>query len=158
VQIVIGVSDAKVSADEGDSLITYSLGSCIGVSVYDAAAGIGGMLHFQLPSSTSDPQRAAENPLIYADTGMAWLIKKLEQMGANKRRLRVRIAGAAQMLGDHRLFDIGRRNHAAIRKIFWQLGLFIDAEHVGGKLPRTMQMSIADGAVTIRCDQEVISL
>ena len=159
VQIVVGVSrSAQASADREDSLVTYALGSCIGVSLYDAKAGVGGLLHYQLPSSSADPQRAAEKPLMFADTGMAWLIAKMEQLGASKRRMRVRMAGAAQMLDDHRIFDIGRRNHAAIRKILWQHGMFIDAEHVGGKTPRTIQLNVGDGTVTLKCNGEIIAL
>ncbi len=157
-QLVIGVSDAKISADKQDSLITYALGSCIGVSLYDVKSGVGGLLHYQLPSSTADPARAAEKPLMFADTGMAWLIKQMEQKGAIKRRMRVRMAGAAQMLGDSQMFDIGRRNHAAIRKVLWQHGMFIDAEQVGGSLPRTISMNVADGSVEIRCNREVLQL
>lgn len=158
VSVIVGVSDAKASAQPEHMLVTYSLGSCIGVTLYDPITRIGGMLHYQLPSSSADPQRAAERPLMFADTGMTWLLDKMASLGANKKRLRVRMAGAAQMLDDNKLFDIGRRNHASIRKILFNHGLFIDSEHIGGKLPRTLHLNVADGAVTIKCNQEVISL
>jgi chemotaxis protein CheD len=157
-QIVVGVSDAKVSSNPQDCLITYSLGSCIGVSLYDAEAGVGGLLHYQLPNSADDPQRAAERPLMYGDTGTAMLMQRMERLGAKKQRMRVKMAGAAQMLNDSKVFDIGRRNHTAIRKLFWQLGMFIDAEAIGGNKPRTMLLNVADGSVTIRCEKEVIVL
>ncbi len=158
VQIVVGISDAKVSADRTDELVTYSLGSCIGVTLYDATACVGGMLHYQLPNSVIDPARAAEKPLMYADTGTKALMKSMENRGANKLRMKVRMAGAAQMLNDSSFFDIGRRNHAAIRKVFWQLGMFIDAEHVGGSKPRTMHLNMANGSVTINHDREIVVL
>ncbi|MGC4034286.1 MAG: chemotaxis protein CheD [Tepidisphaeraceae bacterium] len=158
VPVVVGVSDAKASGQPEHTLVTYSLGSCIGVTLYDPITHIGGMLHYQLPSSSADPQRAAEKPLMFADTGMAWLLNKMTAMGANKKRLRVRMAGAAQMLDDNKLFDIGRRNHASIRKILFSHGLFIDSEHVGGKIPRTLHLNVADGSVTIKSNNEVISL
>ncbi len=47
-------------------------------------------------------------------------------------------------------FDIGKRNHLALRKILWKNGMFIDSEDVGGSSPRNMFMNIATGAVTIR--------
>jgi chemotaxis protein CheD len=158
VQIVVGVSDARASADRGDSLVTYSLGSCIGVALYDEQAGVGGLLHYQLPSSSDDPERAREKPMMYADTGMAFLLAQMKELGASPRRMKVRLAGAAQMLNDSTFFDIGRRNHAAIRKIFWQHGVFIDAEHVGGSVPRTMRLDIADGSVTIKHGTRIIAL
>jgi chemotaxis protein CheD len=150
VNVIVGISDAKVSADPQDVLATYSLGSCIGVAVYDPHARVGGLLHFQLPSAGADPNRGQDRPLMFADTGTNWLLKEVQSLGANQRRLRVRIAGAAQMLNDSGLFDIGRRNHAAIRKILWQYGLFIECEHIGGDKPRTMLLNMNNGELMIK--------
>jgi len=149
-RIIVDISDAKVSNDPADVLVTYSLGSCIGVCLYDPAVNIGGMLHYQLPSSTMDAKRAKEKPLMFADTGMEFLIDKMSAMGAKKKRMQVKIAGGAKMDSGPDGFDIGKRNHLAIKKILWQNGMFIDAEDVGGTSARSMYMNIANGAVTIR--------
>ena len=149
-KIIIHVSDAKVSNNTNDVLVTYSLGSCIGICLYDAAIHAGGMLHYQLPDSKMDEQRAKEIPLMFADTGMKILIEKLLPLGVSKKRMQIKIAGGAKMDTGPKGFDIGKRNYLAIRKILWKNGMFIDAEDVGGFSPRTLYMSIADGAVTIR--------
>ena len=156
--VTVNISDAKVSADPEAVLATYSLGSCIGVTLYDPKTRVGGMLHFQLPTSTLDTQRASQNPHMFADTGFAQLLNEVTRSGGDKKRLKVRMAGAAQMLNDSTLFDIGRRNHAAMRKILWQHGLFVDAEHIGGNAPRTMYLAIADGKVTLKMGQETIAI
>lgn len=156
--IVVNVSDAKTSNDAGAVLATYSLGSCIGVSLWDPVAKVGGMLHYQLPTSTLDPERARQNPMMFADTGMSCLLKQMESLGAQKKRMKVKLAGAAQILNDNNLFNIGRRNHAAIRKILWQYGMFIDGEDVGGSVPRSIYLSVADGAVTIKSQGNTASL
>ena len=148
--IVVNVSDARVSSDPADVIVTYSLGSCIGVAVYDPAARVAGLLHFQLPSSTLDAQKAASHPLMFADTGMAALLAAMQSRGADKRRMKVKLAGGASMLNDSQMFNIGKRNHAAIRKVLFQYGLFIDSEDVGGSHPRTVFLSVADGAFTIK--------
>jgi chemotaxis protein CheD len=148
--LVVNVSDARVSSDAQDVLVTYSLGSCIGVSLYDPATHVGGMLHYQLPCSSIDPARARTHPLMYADTGMQVLLEQMQARGADKRRMKVKLAGAAQMLDDKNFFNIGRRNHAAIRKIFWQHGMFIDAEDVGGVTPRTLYLHLSDGGVIVK--------
>ncbi len=147
---IVHVSDAKVSNDPDDVLTTYSLGSCIAVCLYDPATHIGGMLHYQLPDSTQDQERAKTKPLMFADTGMKILVEKLMSMGANKKRMHIKIAGGAAMDTGPKGFDIGKRNHLAIRKILWKNGMFIDAEDVGGNSPRNMYMNMADGAVTVR--------
>jgi chemotaxis protein CheD len=157
-KLIVGVSDAKVSAQAEDVLLTYALGSCIGVVIHDPRAGVGGMLHFQLPCSTANPQQAVEQPLKYADTGIEWLVNMMTRLGADRRRMNVRIAGAARMLNDHGFFDIGRRNHAAIRKVMWENRMFIDAEHVGGTSPRNMEFKIGDGMLRIKCDNQMFNL
>lgn len=147
---IINVSDAKVSNNPGDVLTTYSLGSCIAVCLYDPSCHTGGMLHYQLPDSKIDPDRAKEKPFMFADAGMKLLVEKLLSMGANKKRMKTKIAGGAAMDIGPKGFDIGKRNYLAIRKILWKHGMFIDAEDVGGSSPRNMYMNIASGDVKVR--------
>ena len=149
-RVLVDISDAAVSREPGDVLATYSLGSCIGVCLYDGSAGVGGMLHYQLPNSTQDPERAKEIPYMFADTGMKCLVDKLVSMGAKKNRIKVKIAGGSAMDTGPKGFDIGKRNHLALRKILWKNGMLIDSEDVGGSNPRNMFMNVATGAVTIR--------
>ena len=149
-RVVIDISDAKVSSDPSDVLVTYSLGSCIGVCLYDPATHIGGMLHYQLPSSKMNVERAQRNPFMFADSGMKLLLSKLLSMGASKKRMDVRLAGGAAMATGPEGFDIGKRNYLAIRKVLWSNGMFINAEDVGGNAARNLYLNMADGTVTIR--------
>lgn len=148
--IVVNVSDARVSRNPEDTLVTYSLGSCIAVAAYDPVARCGGLLHYQLPASSLDTARAEQNPCMFADTGMSLLLKELAGAGAHKTRLKVKLAGGAQMLDERGIFSIGKRNHTAIRKILWQHGLLLAAEQVGGSEPRTLYLSVADGSAVVR--------
>ena len=148
--IVVNVSDARVSQDPNDVLVTYSLGSCIGVCLYDPIARCAGMLHFQLPTSTLDAGRAQANPCMFADTGMKALLEDLAALGAQPRRLKVKIAGGAEILDDKGVFSIGKRNHTAIRKILWQHGLLLSSEMVGGSEPRTLYLRVADGTILVK--------
>jgi chemotaxis protein CheD len=158
VNIVVNISDAKVADTAGAVLATYSLGSCIGVALYDPVAKVGGMLHFQLPTSTLDADRARQLPMMFADTGMKHLMDQMAARGAQKARIKTWMAGAAQMLNDSGIFNIGRRNHAAIRKILWQYGLLISGEDIGGSTPRNLYLSIDDGTVTVKIGNTVTKL
>lgn len=149
-RVVIDISDAKVSDNPSDTLVTYSLGSCIGVCLYDPALHIGGMLHYQLPTAKMDPERAQSKPFMFADTGMKRLLDRLLAMGANKKRLQVRLAGGATMATGPQGFDIGKRNYLAIRKILWSEAMFIDAEDVGGGIARSLYLDMADGSALVR--------
>ncbi len=147
---IVSVSDAKVSNDPAELITTYSLGSCIGVCLYDSATHIGGLLHYQLPDSKIDPERAQEKPFMFADTGMKLLVEKLVSMGANKKRMQIKIAGGAEMNTGPKGFNIGKRNYLAIRKILWKNGMFIDAEDIGGSSPRNMYLHLTNGEVMVR--------
>ena len=149
-RVIVDVSDARVSNNTLEVLTTYSLGSCIGVCLYEASSQIGGMLHYQLPSSTLDTERAKKLPFMFADSGMELLLKKMEAIGANTKLIKIKIAGGAAIQNGVSRFNIGKRNHLAIKKIVWKYGMFIDAEDVGGTAPRNMLMNMSNGAVTIR--------
>ena len=82
--LIVGISDIKVSNNVNDVIVTYALGSCIGVVVYDPMAKVGGMLHYMLPDSTLDQNKAKNNPAMFADTGIPLLFKTCYKLGAEK--------------------------------------------------------------------------
>ena len=148
--VVIGVADCRVTNDTSTVLITYALGSCIGVSIYDPVARVGGLLHFMLPEAPADAARAGKSPYMFADSGIPMMFREAYEMGAQKRRLRVRVAGGAQIMDEKGVFNIGQRNCLAMRKIFWKAGVMVHAEETGGKSPRTMSFDIASGRLFLR--------
>lgn len=135
----------KVSQDPDSVLITYSLGSCIGVSIYDPVAKVGGLLHYMLPDSNLDKGKAEKNPFMFADTGIPILFKAAYKLGAVKQRMRVIVVGGAQVLDQKGFFNIGKRNHMALRKIFWKNKVMVDYEEVGGNVNRTIKLQVQDG-------------
>ncbi|RLB86537.1 MAG: chemotaxis protein CheD [Deltaproteobacteria bacterium] len=148
--IIVGVSDMKVSDDVQASLITYSLGSCIGVAIYDSVAHVGGLLHFMLPDSNLDKAKADKNPFMFADTGIPALFKASYRLGAEKKRLTVVVVGGAQVLDQKGFFNIGKRNHMAVRKIFWKNKVMVDYEDVGGNVNRTIRIDIGTGDMWVK--------
>jgi chemotaxis protein CheD len=148
--IIVKVSDARVSRDTDTLLVTYSLGSCIAVTLYDSACKIGGMIHYQLPSSDMDEDRARRDPFMFADTGLHLLINKMLEMGADKKRMTVKAAGGAAMETGPKGFDIGKRNFLSLRKVLWQYGIMMNSHDVGGSNPRNMYLDIETGTVTIK--------
>lgn len=147
---IVSISDIKVSDREDETIITYSLGSCIGVAVFDPVRKIGGMIHYMLPASKISPDKAKANPAMFADTGVPMLLNNLLQNGAEKGRLLIKIAGGAQLMDDNKVFNIGERNLLMLRKILWANNLLIKAQHVGGAVARTLKLEIATGRVTVR--------
>ncbi len=149
-QFVVGVADMRISNQPEEVLVTHALGSCLGVVIYDPVARVGGILHFMLPDSSLDPQKGQENPHMFADTGLPLLFRESYRLGAQKSRLQVKVAGGSQLLGNREHFQIGRRNYAALRKIFLKNNVLIDNENVGGTKARTLFLEIATGNVWIK--------
>jgi len=142
---VIGVADAHVSRDPELVLVTYALGSCVAVAIHDPVARVGGLLHFMLPESSLDLAKAEKQPCMFADTGIPLLFRTAYGLGAEKKRLIVRLAGAAQVLNDAGVFNIGKRNYLAARKILWKAGVLVHGEAIGGVTSRTVRLEVATG-------------
>ena len=156
--LVVDIADLRVSRDPGVDLVTYSLGSCIAVAIWDPEARVGGMLHYMLPESSLSPDKAKVNPAMFADTGIPMLFRSTYGLGAEKKRLVVKVAGGSSLLDDNGTFNIGKRNYAMLRKMFWNNGVLIDAEHVGGQLSRTLRLNVETGRTTIRIRGEEVEL
>jgi len=148
--VVVGISDLKVSNREADCLVTYALGSCIAVAVYDPTVKVGGLLHYMLPDSTLDAEKAKERPEMFADTGIPLLFKTCYKFGAEKKRMIIKIAGGARIMDDTNYFRIGQKNITALRKIFWKNNVLIDAEDVGENINRTVRLEIATGKFLVK--------
>jgi chemotaxis protein CheD len=147
---IIGVADMAVSNSADETLITYSLGSCIAVVIYDPVVRVGGMLHLMLPEASMDMEKAKIKPAMFADSGIPVLFKQSYQLGANKRNAIVKIAGGSQIMDENGVFNIGKRNHLSVRKIFWKNNVVIAAEHIGGNVNRTVRLEIATGRVLVK--------
>ncbi|MBI5083894.1 MAG: chemotaxis protein CheD [Acidobacteria bacterium] len=149
--LVVGVGDCKVTGDPAAELVTYALGSCIAVAIWDPLSKVSGMLHFMLPDSAVDRlTNGRENPFRYADTGTPLLFQAAYRQGADKRRLVVRLAGGAAVVDDNGIFSIGKRNYAALRKLLWKAGVLIHGEEVGGSVSRTIRLEAASGRMLVR--------
>jgi len=149
-ELVVGISDLKVSNNPADSMVTYALGSCIAVAVYDPAAKVGGLLHYMLPDSTLDAEKARETPGMFADTCIPLLFKSCYGIGADKRRMVVKVAGGASILDESNFFRIGQKNIMAMRKLFWRNNILIDAEDTGKNFNRTVRLDVGTGRVFIK--------
>lgn len=147
--LVVGVADMVASNDSGAELVTYSLGSCLGVTVYDPVKKVGGLLHLMLPSSNIDAVKAQTSPHMFVDTGVPRLFQAVYSMGGERHRVVVKVAGGAQFLDHQRTFNIGERNIQAFTAILERNGHKVAAHDVGGVCSRTVRFDLTTGNVSI---------
>ena len=151
---VVGIADLKLSNRQGDMLVTYALGSCLGVCIHDPVARVGGLLHAMLPSATADLEKGKIQPAKYVDSGVTALFKEAYRLGAKKERIVVKVAGGASVAlkGETDTFQIGKRNIVALKKLFWKNGVLIHGDDMGGHISRTVSLDVASGEVRIKAN------
>jgi chemotaxis protein CheD len=148
--ITIGISDLNV-AKPPDILVTYALGSCVGICLYDQTAQVAGLSHILLPQSSQIPGN--NTPMKFADTAIPMLMVKMQALGARPAQLRAKIAGGAQMFaasGNASIANIGERNVAAVKATLQRLHIPIVAADTGANYGRTLLFGPADYAMVIR--------
>lgn len=156
----VGISEMRTSDNRDDVLVTYSLGSCIGLILYEPSSCVGGMIHCMLPSSEIDPAKAQSAPYMFVDTGVPMLIEAVLNMAGHSARndgavpstvhLKARLAGAASLLNSKETFNIGHRNYIALRKLLWEHRIEVVAEETGGSVARTLYFHMRSGKTIIR--------
>ena len=154
---IIVVGDMKTGEKE-DFLVTYALGSCLGLIVYDPQVQIGGLLHAMLPLSKINRDKAQANPFMFVDTGVPTLFKTLYKMGAEKSRLVVKAAGCGNPMGRNEMFKIGERNYTVLKKLLWKNNILLKAEDIGGTISRTVNFNISTGQTIISSCGEKVEL
>lgn len=145
---VVGMGDMAVRRG-GGTIITHALGSCIAVCLHHPQVPAAGMLHFMLPDSRVDANRARTRPLTFADLGMKAMLLELRAQGAPIAGMTARLVGGASIPGAPHMFDIGNRNLLIARRLLWQARIRLVASEVGGEISRTASMDVVTGRVTV---------
>ena len=147
---IVGISEMRISDDPGEVLVTYALGSCVGLTLFDPVTRTGGLLHSMLPLSKIDPAKAARNPQMFVDTGVSALLQALFDRGAQRKNLVAKVAGASNIMDANGVFNIGERNHTVLRKVLWENDILVSGEDVGGSSPRTMYLHLDTGKTVLK--------
>ncbi len=148
--IKVGMADYKIACHP-NSLISYGLGSCVGIALYDSVTKIGGLAHIMLPDSSQ--ARNVENPAKFADTAIPLLLNDMLKAGAQKQRIIAKIAGGAQMFSFANITEImriGERNTESVKNILRQASIQLIANDTGGNFGRTIELRLDTGILFIK--------
>lgn len=148
-KLIIGIADMKLAKADG-MLVTYALGSCIGICLHDPVLKLGALVHVMLPLNM---ETGRKNPMKYADTGIRETLKQMEAMGARRTRMTAKIAGGAKMFedGGGTLGNIGQRNIESVHLNLKKEGIHLLKEDVGGSVARTLLFDVNSGLCCVRC-------
>jgi chemotaxis protein CheD len=148
-QLIVGTGDMLTSNDASANLVTYSLGSCVGVAIYDPIAKVGGLLHAMLPDSTINLDRASKRPFMFVDTGLPAMFHAVYALGGLKHRLIVKLVGGAEFLDEKKIFRIGQRNVEATKAMLERNGVALAASETGGHESRTVRLDLSNGNFSV---------
>jgi chemotaxis protein CheD len=147
----VNASQMKISSNPVETLVAFSIGSGMGVTIYDPVCGLGGVINFLLPDSTRvngvDPVKA---PFMFADTGVPVFIEALREQGARPERFKVVIAGGAHVLDQTKAFNIGMKNLEALKNCLKNFDIKVHHENIGGTNSRTLSLEIGSGRSSIK--------
>jgi chemotaxis protein CheD len=151
VMTAVNFGELKISRNPAETLVAFSIGSGVGVSIYDPVTASGGLLNFMLPdSSMLSPSKAQIQPFMFADTGLVALFDALYDLGAQKENLKVVLAGGAQIIDQTGEFNIGRKNHQAVTSLMKAQHLTIQHADIGGTCLRTLRLDLSNGKSVIQ--------
>lgn len=147
-RIVVGIAEGKI-ASGWQMLVSYALGSCVGVCLYDKSRRIAGLVHIILPEKSAAVNR--ENPFKFGDEGVRELLRQMECLGAARSRITAKIAGGARMFETKtQEWEIGAQNVAAVKKALAEEGIRLIAEDTGKNYGRTVCFFAGDGRLEIK--------
>ena len=149
-RLVVDIAEFVVSKEPDGLLTTYALGSCIAVVIHDPVIQAAGMIHYMLPLSSTNPEKAKVKPAMFADTGVPLLFHSMYGLGSKKEDLVVKVAGGGHLYDDHGLFEIGKRNYTVLRRMLWKTNVLVAAEDVGGSKSRTVSIEVSTGRCVVR--------
>lgn len=147
-KLIVGIADMKMGRN-GEKLITYALGSCIGICLYESQMKLAALIHIMLPLNL---ETGRKNAYKYADTGIRTTLREMELKGARRANITAKIAGGARMfeISGGSIGNIGQRNIESVRQILRMEKIPLLWEDVGGTIARTMEFDSATGTGTIR--------
>ena len=151
VMTAVNFCELKISRNPAETLVAFSIGSGMVVSIYDPAVKAGGILSFVLPESCAMPlQKAERYPFMFADTGLPAFLEALQDIGATTENFKVVIAGGAQIIDQNVEFNIGQKNCRVVIAFFADRNIRIEHEDTGGISRRTLSLDIGSGCNVIQ--------
>jgi chemotaxis protein CheD len=149
------VGIGQVVTGEAPIVLTTVLGSCVAVTLYDAALKRGGMAHV-----LARGEGALKGDCRYSDPAIRKLIADVRSKSSEKSGLVAKVAGGSNTTFIEKssiISSIGKYTMLSILTILVEEGIDIEGMHVGGVGSRNIAFNLETGVVTISTkDRQVV--
>jgi chemotaxis protein CheD len=134
--------------DTGDTFVTYGLGSCLGVALFDERKCVTGVIHIKRPTA---PRGTEANNAAFADTGIRMLFDEMQSYGATSRHTNATLVGGIDTGGAASAVNmgIGQKNINQARETLDTLAIPVSDTVVGGTEVLSIYFDGASGEATI---------
>jgi chemotaxis protein CheD len=131
-------------------LVCVGVGSCVVITIFDAAAQVGALAHVLLPDEALGSGTTG-HPARFANTAVPLLLNALKARGAHGPYV-AKIAGGAGLFPDVLTTHgrVGDRNVAAARMALEDADIPLVAEDVGGTTGRSIVFDVETGKLAVR--------
>jgi chemotaxis protein CheD len=149
---LINVGIAEISISKSPNLLRTTLGSCIGIVLYQPDSKIGAISHIMLAKDLMGKDKI-KFPGKYAETAIPKLIKAFEDEGAKPGTYSARIFGGSSMfknISSQFLQNIGENNITFVREELANRRIPLIVEDVGGHEGRTITLYLDDGRILLK--------
>ena len=126
-------SGSYVVTEKTPQILEAHLGTCVGVTLCDRNANVGGLIHLLLPEPTG--MQKDWQPALYATTGLPLFLQALSDAGALKDNLKAFVAGGALIgpLSEKDLdLNIGGRTTEIVEETLHREGIPVYKSETGG--------------------------
>ena len=146
---IIGIGEMAISNNTNDTIKTFALGSCLGITAYSPIRKVGGIIHIALPRPAR-MEDAVDRHCYYVTTGLPYFIRLFSsEYGCLKNELVIRIFGGAESMRHNDTFNVGRHNLEITKKILNDMNLGIHYAETGARVSRTIELEVASGDINI---------
>jgi chemotaxis protein CheD len=147
---IVGIGECAISGNQGDTITTYALASCVAVTAYCQSKIAAGMVHIVLPAPAGNQENNVE-PFYYAITGVPLMINRIcSKYGCTESELKIRLFGGADSVREKDYFKLGQKNIRMVEKVLKSMNLSYNTSETGGFISRTLDMNVATGNIMIR--------
>ncbi|MCK9216656.1 MAG: chemotaxis protein CheD [Firmicutes bacterium] len=149
-EIIVGIGEYAISNNKEDILKTFALGSCVALTIYSIRKKVLGLVHIALPCSSINSNNGYQKPGYYVDTAIPCLLNKfINQYNCSKSELIINIFGGAETSWGNDMFEVGKRNVEAVKKILTKNCVTFYSEETGGTYSRNVEADVATGTIKL---------
>jgi len=149
--IQVKIGELEVTNNPQAEFKTF-VGSCVALCLYDLDNKVAGMAHVMLPREKPNHLPQKDMLAKFADKAITTLLSLMTEKGANRKKIKAKIAGGAKIFShesESEIFNVGPENIKSIKTLLGYHDISIVSEDIGQSFGRWVRFSVGSGDMII---------